>query len=124
MVVANRSVFYCGTADLVAEMRGIRWLLDIKTARSGIFPDNALQCCAYANAEIYLCAKGDEHPIADLGIQRVGGIHVRSDGWDLRPLESGPEVWNYFRHLAWLYRQSDLLDTWMGRAIQPLRAVS
>ncbi|MBO0866536.1 MAG: hypothetical protein J2P16_15865 [Mycobacterium sp.] len=124
MVVAHRGIGYAGTADLVADMRGTRWLLDLKTARSGIFPETALQLCAYARAEIYLCAKGDEHPMADLGIERVGAIHVRADGFDLYPLEAGDDVWTYWRHLCWLYRHRDELDTWVGRALAPLRAVS
>lgn len=124
VVVANRTVGYCGTVDLVADLRGTRWLLDIKTARSGIFPETALQCCAYARAETYVCAEGEEHPMSDLGIERVGAVHVRADGWDLRPLEAGDDVWAYFRHLAWLHRRADLIGDWVGPALAPLKAVS
>jgi hypothetical protein len=124
VVLANRAVGYCGTADLIADMRGQRWLLDLKTARSGIFPETALQCCAYAHAEVYVCKEGEEHPLADLGIERVGAVHVRADGWDLRPVEWGEDVWTYFRHLAWLFRQADQLEGWVGPALAPLRAVS
>jgi hypothetical protein len=108
-------------------MRGTRWLLDIKTARSGIFGETALQCCAYARAEVYLGDDGAEHDLAALGIERVGAIHVRSDGWDLRPLVAGEEVWSTFRHLAWIHRQLERCDQmrdWVGPAIQPMRAVS
>ncbi|HEY7007304.1 MAG TPA: hypothetical protein VH395_00100, partial [Jatrophihabitantaceae bacterium] len=128
LVLANRTVGYCGTADLVADLHGTRWLLDVKTARSGIFGETALQCCAYAKAEVFLGDDGQEHPMSELGpIQRVGAIHVRADGWDLRPLVSGEEVWSTFRHLAWLYRQLERVDQmrdWVGPAITPMRAVS
>lgn len=124
VVLANRAIGYAGTADLICDMRGTRWLLDLKTARSGIFPETALQLCAYSRSEIYLCSKREEHAMADLGIERVGAIHVRADGFDLYPLEVGDDVWNYWRHLCWLYRHRDELDTWVGRAIAPLRAVS
>jgi hypothetical protein len=127
MVVANRTVGYCGTADLVADLAGTRWLLDLKTGRSGIFGETALQCAAYRRAEAYLGADGQEHPVAELGIQRVGAIHVRADGWDLRPLVDDDDVWACFRHLAWLYRQLERVDgmrDWVGPAITPMRAVS
>jgi hypothetical protein len=126
-VLANRAVGYCGTVDLVADLKGTRWLLDIKTARSGIFGDTALQCCAYAHAEVWAGPDGEESPVPDLGIERVGAIHVRADGWDLRPLVAGDEVWNTFRHLAWVYRQYDASDTlrdWVGESLLPMRAVS
>jgi hypothetical protein len=129
MVVANRTIGYCGTVDLIASLRGVRWLLDVKTARSGIFPETALQCCAYARAETYLgidevALEPVELPMSGLGIERVGAIHVRADGWDLRPLEAGDEVWNYFRHLAWLYRRADDLQTWVGSALEPVRVAT
>jgi hypothetical protein len=65
--------------------------------------------------------------MAELGITRIGAIHVRSDGWDLRPLVAGEEVWSTFRHLAWLYRQLERCDDmrdWVGPALSPLRAVA
>jgi hypothetical protein len=123
-VIANRAVGYCGTGDLVADIRGHRWLLDLKTSRSGIFGETALQCCAYARAETYLDPDGAEQPMPELGIQRVGAVHVRADGWDLRPLEWGEDVWAMFRHLAWVARRVEDIPEWVGPAIQPLRAVS
>jgi hypothetical protein len=126
-VVGNRAVEYCGTLDLVADLRGVRWLLDVKTSRSGIFGETALQCTAYSRAEVYAGPDGAELPLPELGIERVGAVHVRSDGWDLRPLEAGDDVWSYFRHLAWLNRNNEQHDTmrdWVGAAVEPIRAVS
>ena len=117
-VIANRAVGYCGTVDLVADMRGERWLLDLKTARSGIFGETALQLCAYARAEVYLDAEGTEAKMAELGIERIGGIHVRADGWDLRELRADDEVWNTFRHLAWLTRHTEGMRDWVGAALE------
>lgn len=126
LVVANRRERYCGTADLVAHMDGQVWLLELKTARSGIFPESALQAAAYEHAEVYTLPGegGEEHPMADLGIERCGSVHLRADGYDLRPLDTGPEVWAYFRHLAWLYRATwdkkvDRTRDWVGWAIEP-----
>jgi hypothetical protein len=77
---------------------------------------------AYSRAEVYL--DGDaEKLLPDLGIERCGAIHVRSDGWDLRPVETGDEVWAMFRHLAWLARRVDDVRDWVGPAITPPRPV-
>lgn len=127
LVVVNRAVRYCGTADLIAHMDGERWLLDIKTGRSGIFPEAALQQCAYMHAEAFTLfgEDGAETPMADLGVQRAGAIHVRSDGYDLIPLETGPEVWEYFQRLAWMHERAETMRGWVGEVLAPpLRVVS
>lgn len=116
-VIGNRSVRYCGTVDLVAAMFGQNWLLDLKTSRSGIFGETALQCCAYARAEVYL-EDGEERPMAELGIERVGALHVRADGWDLRELEWGEDVWTFFRHLAWIQRRIEAPRSWVGPSME------
>jgi hypothetical protein len=123
-VIANRAVGYCGTVDLVADMGGTRWLLDVKTARSGIFGETALQLCAYARAEVYLDDEGNEAKMADVGIDRIAGIHVRADGWDLRELRGDDEVWNTFRHLAWLARHTEDMRDWVGAALEVPEAVA
>jgi hypothetical protein len=126
-VVANRKVWYCGTLDLVADLAGTRWLLDVKTSRSGIFGETALQLAAYGYAEVYLDDQGDEQPMADLGIERYGAIHVRADGWDLYPLVVDDEVWSTFRHLAWIDRiltETENFRDWVGPAITPIKAVA
>lgn len=88
---------YCGTFDLLADLldpndpepdpalrRRIRWLLDIKTNRSGIFGETALQLAAYRFADYYI-GDGDE-PIDMPEVERVGAIHVRANGYDLIPV--------------------------------------
>ena len=127
LVVASRSPRYCGTADLVAHMDGQVWLLELKTSRSGIWPESALQACAYSRAQTYTIAGGDgqEHPLSELGIERCGSVWIRSDGYDLRPLDTGPAVWAYFRHLAalhhatWTADGKDRTRRWVGWSIEP-----
>jgi hypothetical protein len=129
MVIGNRNPLYCGTADLVCDLPALvtvsgddlpaaRWLLDLKTAGSGIFPESALQTCAYSRAEVYL-KDGAEAPLSELGIQRCGAIHVRADGWDLYPLDTGDVTWETFKHLAWLYEHQEEYGTWVGAAVDP-----
>lgn len=92
-VVISRRWGYMGKADLFARFPGVwpagtPWegqevgvgLLDLKTSRSGIFAETALQVAAYGNAETML--EGDEEvPIP--AVDWFGAIHLRSDGYDV-----------------------------------------
>lgn len=120
-VVAHRQLWYCGTLDLVADLGPDRWLLDIKTGRSGIFGETALQLCAYQRAEVYVDGQGAEHDMAELDIGRVGAVHVRADGYDLYPLETGDDVWLAWRHLLWVTRHAgeDQQREWVGESLRP-----
>lgn len=97
-VVMSHRHGYAGTFDLMADIRGERWLLDIKTSRSGIFGETALQLAAYRYADTYVTPSGTEKELPP--VDRCGAVHVRADGYDLRPLEAGPE-----QHRAFLYLQ-------------------
>lgn len=134
-VVAHREWGYAGTLDLVARIDGSRqpkwpamfqrdavWVLDVKTTRSGIFPDVALQIAMYRHAEVYIGADGTEQPMADLGIEFGGAIHVRADGYDLIPLDTGERVFKDALHAIWVARMSKRWDEWRGDALQPTPA--
>lgn len=94
-VVANRKHRYCGTLDLLGDLLDVedpdggyeRWLIDIKTSRSGVYPESALQLAGYRYAELYVDAAGEEHLIPE--VTRTGVVHVRADGYDLVPVEAG-----------------------------------
>ena len=129
LVVASRSHRYCGTADLVADLGALllddgeqldacRWLLDIKTSR-GLYAESALQTCAYSRADVWLDQSGRLRLMRDLGIKRCGVVHVRADGWDLRPVDAGDATWDYFLHLRWLYARDEVSKSWIGAAIEP-----
>lgn len=95
---------YAGTGDLIAwvtepgAMVPELWLLDLKTNRSGIFGETALQLAAYRYAEFLLPSPIDQIPMPQ--VQRCGAIHVRGDGADLVPVTAGPE-----QHRSFLYAQ-------------------
>lgn len=116
-ILVERTVYsakhnYCGTFDLMAELldpddpepdpeqrRRVTWLLDIKTNRSGIFGETALQLAAYRYADVYI----DEEQEAQYEMPEVdqtGAVHVRADGYDLIPVEAGPA-----QHRQFLYVQ-------------------
>jgi hypothetical protein len=124
-VVAHRTLGYCGTGDVIADLAdGHRWFLDYKTSRSGIFPETALQLAAYRRAESYVGQDGEEHDLAELGIERAGALHLRADGYSLQPVEDSERVWDYFRHLCWLYRRAEQLQEWIGSDLAPVRVAS
>jgi hypothetical protein len=129
LVIGNRQHRYCGTLDLIADLGPIevegaiippaRWLLDAKTNRSGIWPETAMQCAGYAGAEVFIAEDGTERPMEWLEVERCGAIWVRGDGWDLVPLDTGPEVWQTFTYLAWLYHHEDERKEWISAAAGP-----
>lgn len=108
--VHSRKHNYCGTFDLLADLldpddpepnpdlrRRVTWLLDLKTNRSGIFGETALQLAGYRYADVWIDeAEGVEHDMPE--VDRVGAVHVRPDGYDLIPLEVGPT-----QHRQFLY---------------------
>jgi hypothetical protein len=128
LVVVNRAVGYCGTLDLIGDLDEVRWrgevipparwLLDVKTGKD-IRSKDALQVCAYSRAESYLGTDGAEHPLAALGIERCAAVHVRADGWTLKPLDTGEVTWDYFKALAWLHYHDEIPDGWVGEAAEP-----
>lgn len=84
---------YAGTADLCARLvlpdKGPKTLLmDLKTTRSGIFGDVALQLAAYRYPDVWIV---DGEEIDPVEVDYCAGIHVRGDGYDLIPVEAGEQ---------------------------------
>jgi hypothetical protein len=105
-IVINRRFGYMGTLDLVADLAdGRRWLIDLKTARSGVFSENALQLAGYRNAETYLDSSGVEFPM--LEVERCGVVWVRADGYDLVPVDVGAEEFRIFLYALGIARWRD-----------------
>lgn len=91
---------YAGTADLCAYAvlpdHGRKLLIwDLKTSRSGIFGETALQLAAYRYADVWAIDGIETEPAA---CDFAAGIHVRGDGYDVVPVEAGPD-----QHKAFLY---------------------
>lgn len=80
---------YAGTADLCAWLdlpgRGrVLTLDDLKTTRSGIFGETALQLAGYRFADKWVI---DDVEVDPEPVDFCFGIHVRGDGYDLVPVE-------------------------------------
>lgn len=93
---------YAGTADLCARLvlpdKGPKTLLlDLKTTRSGIFGETALQLAGYRFADVWVIGDEEIEPVV---CDYAAAIHVRGDGYDLIPVEAGPD-----QHKAFLYAQ-------------------
>lgn len=129
VVVGNVTLGYCGTVDLIADLAdGYRHLTDLKTSRSGIFPETALQIVAYSRAEFY-AIRGEDgkyvtHPMEELEVQRLSAVHVQADDYRVVPIQHADEVWEYFRHLNWLYRRLDDQREWLGNVRRTPAAVN
>lgn len=118
VVVLNRRYRYMGTLDLVAGLNdGKRWLLDWKTG-SGIYTDYALQLAAYRNAERYIDGAGSEQ--AMLEVEATGCVWLRADGYDLIPVETGPEIFRAFLYAQQVARFTQLpREAVIGDALTP-----
>lgn len=118
-VVMNHKHGYAGTLDAVFDIPGRgRSLLDIKTSRSGIFGETALQLAAYRYADVYVDADGNEQPM--LEVDEVLGLHIRADGYDLRPIEAGPEQLREFQYVMQVARfTSETSKSYVGDPLVP-----
>jgi hypothetical protein len=115
VVVINRRFRYMGTLDLITELGdGQTWLLDWKTARSGVFAENALQLAGYRNCETYIGADGAEHPLPT--VDACGVVWLRADGYDLIPVEAGPEEFRIFLYALGIARWRDA-ESVVGEAL-------
>ena len=96
-VVVSHEYDYCGTGDLIADLLDdedpdgdmIRWLIDYKFTRSGIFGETALQLAGYRYADAYVDQETlEEHPIP--AVERCGGVWITPTFYQLIPLEVSP----------------------------------
>lgn len=103
--IGNRTHWYAGRFDLIADIGPDRWLLDAKTG-SGIYPEAAVQADAYRNAEFYVTDDdpATEHPIPE-GITRLGAVHITDTGTTLIPLRSDGEPFRDFLHAAYITKR-------------------
>lgn len=136
-VVVNRRWKYMGRGDLIATFDG-NWsngpwegqpigtgLIDIKTARSGIFAEVALQLAGYKNGETLLHDDMTEEPMPH--IDWVGALHVRADGYDLIPMDVGEDEFRIFLYIKevgeWLdWKEGAASTVRLDSALPPARS--
>jgi hypothetical protein len=117
LVVGHRRHRYMGSLDLIATLAdGRRWLLDLKTTRSGIYSEVALQLAAYRFAEFCLGDDGTEYPMPT--VDACGAVWVRADGYDLVPVDAGPATFRTFLYVREVARLKSA-DHLIGDVLTP-----
>jgi hypothetical protein len=80
-LVCHLGFSYGGKFDGIADIKGTRYLLDLKTSKS-VFPEVALQLAGYRYAEfIGHKDRVDQDPIPE--VDRCAVVHLRPDGYSL-----------------------------------------
>lgn len=101
--IFNRTYGYAGTLDAIADIDGQTWLIDFKTAASGIWPDASLQLAAYRHGEwIGLPDGKTERAMPE--IHAGACLHLQPDSWSLIPVACGPIIFDYFCAAAAVWR--------------------
>ena len=109
--VVNYTYGYAGTLDMVVDLPdGRRVLADIKTTRSGIYGETALQLAAYRYAEVYL-DNGDELAMPE--VHDTWGIWVRADGYEVVPLIADAKTFDDFRRVAAVARTAQRIKSYI-----------
>ena len=116
VTVVNYTHGYAGTLDMIFNRGDGNILADIKTTRSGIYGETALQLAAYRYAEVYLTADG-EHDLPD--IEDTWAIWVRADGYSVIPVNTSPAVFDDFRRVAATARAAKRLSTYVLPEVEP-----
>jgi len=120
--VFSRRWMYGGTLDLAAMLADSPGddpdLIDIKTSRSGIWTEAALQLAAYRFADLFLAEDGTEQPMPTLA--RVRAVWVRADGYDLLPVDADREQFRIFCYVAQVAQFARLRrEDVIGDALRP-----
>lgn len=139
-VIVNRRWRYMGKFDMLARFDNLPdWLaerigrtsgvglLDIKTSRSGIFAEVALQLEAYRRGETML-EGAEEVPMPEVDF--VAAIHVRTDGYDVYAFdietERRPTTFDIFLYAKqvgdWLDWKSGAAATIKSPSLHPRKA--
>lgn len=116
VTIFNRQYLYAGTADAIVELKDGRVAIcDWKTG--GIYPEVALQLCAYANGEFIGNMDGTETPLPriDVGL----AVHLPGDnGYTAHEVELNPRLWRTFIALRSIQRWRDDFE---GHALGPTK---
>jgi hypothetical protein len=115
--IANVTWRYCGTLDFLGDLAdNARWLLDLKTTRSGVYRESALQISAYRNAEWYVDAGGVVRPM--LEVERCGVVWLKADRtYELVEVDASPATFRVFL-AAHLIARFDERDDVIGAPLE------
>jgi hypothetical protein len=116
--VVSREPRYCGTFDLIATLvDGQRWLLDLKTNRTKVYPEVALQLAGYRYATTLLEPDGTESPMPH--VDATGVVWLTGARYEFRPVQTGTPQWQAFRRcVAMAAYLHDTKDSVIGEPLE------
>lgn len=85
---------YAGSFDFLARIDGEIVMGDVKTTRSGVHEEVALQLAAYAHADRIIGQDDTIHPMPE--ITAGACLHLRPEGWKLVPVRIDDTVFEFF----------------------------
>ena len=124
LTVFNAAAGYAGSLDFIARIPALGpglTLGDFKTGR-GVFPETALQMCAYRHAEFVEIA-GHKASVPMPECERAVVVHMRPDDpnsyqgehpesyYEIIPMNTGDEVFEMFKYVAqvaWFTREGSV----------------
>ena len=123
----NEEHGYAGLFDAIAKLDGRTVVLDLKTTRSGVHAEVALQLAAYARGD-YILRLQEPADVADasagveyLKLPKIDGaavVHLRPDESSITPIDIGDDVFDMFVTLMGVRRwEQDLSKRVLGGAI-------
>ncbi|WP_229401942.1 hypothetical protein [Micromonospora okii] len=137
-VVYSETHRHVGTLDLIADLRFpdmpeyddlersadgyVRSLIDVKTSRTGIFGDVAVQLAPYRYSEFLIARdpeSGDEQVIDMPEVAFTGAVHVTPHGYELRPVLAGPDQYRDFLYIKEVARFVDTSRDLVGEPVIP-----
>lgn len=95
---------YAGTGDLIASLDiphvgRVTELIDLKSNKTGIFGETALQDAGYRYADVLILKDGTEIPMPE--VDGCAAVHIRPDGCDHIPVTADPD-----QHRQFLYAKA------------------
>jgi len=112
--VYNRKHGYAGTLDAIAIIGENRYIIDVKTTKSGVFPEHSLQLTAYRHAEFIGAPNGDEVPMPEVDGAAV--LWLSPTGYKFVGVRSDADIFESFLAIrsAWQFQnvigKSAILD--------------
>lgn len=112
---------YGGSGDLIAEVNGVVYLIDLKTSKS-LHHDMRLQLAAYRYAAE--CINGDDYDDeaweALMRVERTAILHLTDEGYGFYEVKAGPDEFDRFLSVKDTYEFTTAVDrTDVGVLVPP-----
>jgi hypothetical protein len=112
--IFNRQLGYAGTADFIAGIGQLTVIGDYKSGKS-VHDQVGMQLAALARGEEIVIPDGRRRPVpvVDGGIV----VHIRPEGFAVRPVDIGERPWRAFRALLAAWQELHCDPGWVGQAV-------